>query len=180
MSMVTGPEVNASARSGGSSVVIRSVTAATPDSTARHCSPVKRRANPVGVVEASPGTGDSACPAVSARTRSSPTRKSCPASCADAIPTSSSPAPNPLSRCLIGAHRHVQQPDYVQPVQQLGDRDQTAVAGQARIRRADPHPPTRTLAQTTTYPAHQMGAAYLLDKSVLTNRIVPGRNGTNR
>ena len=102
MSMVTGPEVNASARSGGGSVSIRSVTAATPNSTARHCSPVKRRANPVAVVEASPGTGDSNCPAVSARTRSSPTRKSCPASCADAIPTSSSPAPNPLSRCLIG------------------------------------------------------------------------------
>ena len=51
---------------------------------------------------ASPGTGVSSWPAASARWRSSPVRKSSPASCAAASPASSSPAPNPRSRCLIG------------------------------------------------------------------------------
>jgi transposase len=41
-------------------------------------------------------------PAASARWRSSPVRKSSPASCAAAIPHSSSPAPKPRSRCLMG------------------------------------------------------------------------------
>ena len=54
------------------------------------------------MVELSPGTGVSCCPAASARWRSSPVRKSSPASCAAAIPASSSPAPWPRSRCLIG------------------------------------------------------------------------------
>jgi hypothetical protein len=142
-------------------------------------SPVKRRANPVAVVEASPGTGDSACPAVSAPPVQ-PDQEVLPGQLCRRHPDQQLTGTESPVALLDRAHRHVQQPDYVQPVQQLGDRDQTAGAGQARIRRADPHPPTRTLAQTTKYPAHQMGAAYLLDKSVLTNRIVPGRNGTNR
>ena len=54
------------------------------------------------MVELSPGTGVSCCPATSARWRSSPARKSSPASCAAAIPVSSSPAPKPRSRCLTG------------------------------------------------------------------------------
>jgi hypothetical protein len=41
-------------------------------------------------------------PAASARWRSSPVRKSSPASCAAEIPVSNSPAPNPRSRCLTG------------------------------------------------------------------------------
>jgi len=180
MSMVTGPEVNASARSGGGSVSIRSVTAATPNSTARHCSPVKRRAKPVAVVEASPGTGRQRLPRGIGADPVQPDQEVLPGQLCRRHPDQQLTGTESPVALLDRAHRHVQQPDYVQPVQQLGDRDQTAVAGQARIRRADPHPPTRTLAQTTTYPAHQMGAAYLLDKSVLTNRIVPGRNGTNR
>ncbi len=40
--------------------------------------------------------------APSARWRSSPVRKSSPASCAAAIPVSSCPAPNPRSRCFTG------------------------------------------------------------------------------
>jgi hypothetical protein len=59
-------------------------------------------ASPAAVVDASPGTGVSTCPAVSARCRSSPTRKSSPHSCAAAIPTSTCPALNPRSRALIG------------------------------------------------------------------------------
>ena len=53
-------------------------------------------------MDARPGTGAICCPATSARWRSSPVRKSSPASCAAAIPASSSPAPNPRSRCLMG------------------------------------------------------------------------------
>ena len=100
--MVTGPPASAAARSAGSSVIIRSVTAASPVSTASHCAPVIRRATPAAVVELRPGTGVICCPAASARWRSSPARKSSPASCADAIPASSSPAPKPRSRCLTG------------------------------------------------------------------------------
>ena len=99
---MTGPSASAAARSAGSSASIRPVTAARPASTARHCAGVTRRARPAAVVEASPGTGVICCPAASARWRSSPVRKSSPASCAAAIPASSSPAPNPRSRCLIG------------------------------------------------------------------------------
>jgi hypothetical protein len=110
-------------------VSIRSVTAATPDSTARHCSPVKRRADPVAVVEASPGTGDSACPAVSARTPVQPDQEVLPGQLCRRHPDQQLTGTESPVALLDRAHRHVQQPDYVQPVQQLGDRDQTAVAG---------------------------------------------------
>ena len=99
---MTGPPASAAARGAGSSPSIRPVTAARPVSTACHCAGVTRRARPAAVVDASPGTGVICCPAASARWRSSPVRKSSPASCAAAIPVSSSPAPNPRSRCLTG------------------------------------------------------------------------------
>ena len=99
---MTGPSVSAATRCTGSRASIRPVTAARPASTARHCAGVIRRARPAAVVDASPGTGVICCPAASARWRSSPTRKSSPASCAAASPASSSPAPNPRPRCLIG------------------------------------------------------------------------------
>ena len=57
----------------------RPVTAR-PDSTACHCPAVTRRAEPVAVLKDNPGTGASCCPAASARCRSSPVRKSSPAS----------------------------------------------------------------------------------------------------
>ena len=99
---MTGPSVSAAARPCGSRPSIRPVTAARPRSTACHWAGVTRRASPAAVVDASPGTGAISWPAASARCRSSPVRKSSPASCAAAIPHSSSPAPNPRSRCLIG------------------------------------------------------------------------------
>ncbi|HEX3309880.1 MAG TPA: hypothetical protein VHS32_26810 [Streptosporangiaceae bacterium] len=61
-----------------------------------------RRASPAAVVAARSGTGATACPARSARCRSSPTRKSSPASCAAASPTKSWPPVWPRRRCLIG------------------------------------------------------------------------------
>jgi hypothetical protein len=100
--MVTGPWVSAAARGAGSSASIRPVTAARPDSTARHCAGVIGRASPAAVVDARPGTGVICWPATSARWRSSPARKSSPASCATAIPVSSSPAPAPRFRRLTG------------------------------------------------------------------------------
>ena len=100
--MVTGPSVSIAALGAGSRPSIRLVTAARPVSTARHWAAVIRRARPAAVVDASPGTGVICWPAASARWRSSPVRKSSPASCAAAIPASSSPAPNPRSRCLMG------------------------------------------------------------------------------
>jgi hypothetical protein len=60
---------------------------------------VNRRAIPVAVEAARPGTGTSRCPARSARARSRPTRKSSPASCAAAIPASTCPPANPRRRC---------------------------------------------------------------------------------
>ena len=48
-----------------------------------------------------PATGASTFPAASARCRSSPTRKSSPANCAAAIPTSNYPPEKPRSRVLI-------------------------------------------------------------------------------
>src|SRR5574337_940004 len=176
MSMVTGLEVNASARCGGSSFSIGSVTAASPDSTARHCSSVKRRASPVAVLEARPGTGDSACPAASARTRSSPTRKSCPASCADANPTSSSPAPSPLSRNLIGPTAASSNPI----TSSRSTNSVTATIPPLPVRLGS-GAPTRTRPRLPKPPRILLARwvpPYLLDKSVLTNRIVPGHNGT--
>ena len=64
--------------------------------------PTTGRASPAAVVAARSGTGASCCPAVSARWRSSPTRKSSPASCAAAIPTNNCPPVCPRRRCLIG------------------------------------------------------------------------------
>ena len=77
---MTGAPVSASARAAGSIPSIRPVTAARPVSTACHCAGVTRRARPAAVVDASPGTGVICCPAASARWRSSPVRKSSPAS----------------------------------------------------------------------------------------------------
>ena len=65
--MVTGPPASATARSAGSSASIRPVTAARPDSTARHWAGVTRRGSPAAVVDATPGTGVSCWPAASAR-----------------------------------------------------------------------------------------------------------------
>ena len=103
---MTGPSVSTAARGEGSIASIRPVTAARPASTACHCRGVIRRARPAAVVELSPGTGVICCPAASARWRSSPVKKSSPASCATASPASSSPAPNPRSRCLTGPTAH--------------------------------------------------------------------------
>ena len=77
---MTGPSASAAARAAGTSASIRPVTAARPASTARHCAGVNLRARPAAVVDASPGTGVTCCPATSARCRSSPTKKSSPAS----------------------------------------------------------------------------------------------------
>ena len=75
--------------SAGSRSTIRAVTLASPVSTFSHCAGVTRRARPAAVVDASPGTGVICWPAVSARWRSRPVRKSSPGSCAAAIPVSS-------------------------------------------------------------------------------------------
>ena len=102
MSMVTGPSASSVARSAGSRSTIRAVAAASPASVPRQCFPVNRRAIPAAVEVASPGTGVTCWPAASARTRSSPTRKSSPASWAAAIPASTCPPVNPRARCLTG------------------------------------------------------------------------------
>ena len=102
MSIVTGPPASSAARSAGSRPSIRAVALASPASTPRQCSAVNRRAIPVAVEVASPGTGVTSWPAWSARTRSRPTRKSSPASCAAAIPASTCPPVNPRRRCLTG------------------------------------------------------------------------------
>ena len=102
MSIVTGPSASSAARSAGSRPVIRAVAAARPASAPRQCLAVNRRASPVAVEVASPGTGVTCCPAASARSRSRPTRKSSPASCAAAIPASTCPPVNPRRRCFTG------------------------------------------------------------------------------
>lgn len=99
---IVAPAHSPSRRGASSSASIRPFTAATPASTRRQPRASIRRARPAAVVEASPGTGVSTCPVASARWRSRPTRKSSPANCAVARPTSSSPAPNPRARDLIG------------------------------------------------------------------------------
>ena len=81
---------------------MRAVAAASPASVPRQCFSVSRRAIPAAVEVASPGTGVTCWPAASARTRSSPTRKSSPASWAAAIPASTCPPVNPRRRCLTG------------------------------------------------------------------------------
>ena len=88
MPVVTGPSASSAARSAGSMPTIRAVACARPASAPRQCSGVNRRASPVAVEAARPGTGVTCWPASSARSRSSPTRKSSPASCAAAIPVS--------------------------------------------------------------------------------------------
>jgi hypothetical protein len=71
-----------------SAVSAAACTSPRPVSTAAHCAGLNLRASPAaGLVAARPGTGASCWPAVSARWRSNPTRKSSPASCAAAIPT---------------------------------------------------------------------------------------------
>ena len=102
MSMVTGPSASSAARSAGSRPVIREVAAARPFSAPRQCRAVNRRAIPAAVEVARPGTGTRCWPASSARSRSRPTRKSSPASCAAAIPVSTCPPENPRLRCLTG------------------------------------------------------------------------------
>ena len=142
---MTGPPASA-ARSAGSSDSIRLVTAATPCSTACHCAGVNLRARP--------GTGVISWPAASARCRSSPVRKSSPASCAAAIPHSTSPAPNPRSRCLTGPTAASSAP--ITPSRSYSSvmtaRPAFAVSD-ASGAPADP----LTQPAATTYPAHQIG-----------------------
>ena len=92
----------AAARCAGSAANIAAPMSPIPVSTACHCPSVNLRASPAAVVELNPGTGASCCPATSSRWRSSPTKKSSPASCAAAMPTSTSPPEKPRSRFLIG------------------------------------------------------------------------------
>jgi hypothetical protein len=101
-----------------------------------------------------PGTGVTCWPAVSARCRSSPVRKSSPASCAAAIP-SASPQRQTAIPLLDRADRRIQRLDHAQPVTQLADHSQTRVRRQRPIRRSGPHPLTPHSA--STYPAHQIG-----------------------
>ena len=63
MSTVTGPSASSAARSAGSRPSIRAVAFASPASAPRQCSPANRRAIPVAVEVASPGTGVTSCPA---------------------------------------------------------------------------------------------------------------------
>ncbi len=109
-----------------------------------------------------PDSGVSAWPAASARWRSSPTRKSCPASCAAANPHQQLPGAVPALARLDRADPPVQRRDHIQPIAQFGDRGHSRVAGQARIRRADTHPPART--STSAVPL-----VYLLTRWVLTS-----------
>ena len=178
MSMVTGPSHSAAARAAGSSDSIRLVTTARPCSTACQCVGVIRRASPAVVVDARPGTGVIAWPATSARWRSSPVRKSSPASCAAAIPVSSSPAPKPRSRCLMG-------PTAASTASITPSRSHNSVTTarpalrrQRRIRRADPHlltPPDRQNVSCSPdrcplrWAGHHLAAI-----------IIPGQSGTYR
>jgi len=93
---------SAAARSAGNAANAVVCTSPSPVSTACHCPAVNRWASPAAVVEPRSGTAASTCPAASARRRSSPTRKSSPASCADATATRSCPPVWPRWRALIG------------------------------------------------------------------------------
>jgi hypothetical protein len=139
---------------------------------------VIRRATPAAVVELSPGTAVICCPAASARWRSSPTRKSSPASCADASPASSCRAPKPRSRCLTG-------PTAASSASITPSRSHSPVTAaipafgvSAPVRRADAHLPALPL--PTAYPCHQIGASRL--GTILTSQtnIIPGHSGTYR
>ena len=57
MSIVTGTAASSAARSAGSRPIIRVVALASPASAPRQCLPVNRRAIPVAVEVARPGTG---------------------------------------------------------------------------------------------------------------------------
>ena len=81
---------------------MRAVAVARPLSAPRQCSGVNRRATWLALEAARPATRVTCWPALSARSRSSPTRKSSPASCAAAIPASTCPPVNPRRRCLTG------------------------------------------------------------------------------
>jgi hypothetical protein len=76
--------------------------ASAPDLLRRALAALPERARAGGRVAARVDAGVICCPAASARCRSRPARKYSPASCAAAIPVSSSPAPKPRSRCLTG------------------------------------------------------------------------------
>jgi len=87
-------------RRAGSNLKTRALIAPIPFSIPARCAGVKRFANCAVVVDAGVGTGSNSCPAVSARRRSIPTRKSSPASCAHANDNTRPPAESPRSRCL--------------------------------------------------------------------------------
>jgi hypothetical protein len=156
--MVTGPSVSAAARAAGSSGSIRPVTAASPASTASHCPGVIRRASPAAVVEDNPGTGVTCRPAGSARCRSSPVKKSSPASCAAAIPVSSSPAPKPRCRCLTGPTAASSTP--ITPSRPHSSLTATRPAFGVSDRSGAP---IRTCCRfPAAYPIHQIGASPLV------------------
>jgi hypothetical protein len=100
-----------------------------------------------------PGTGASCCPAVSARWRSSPTRKSSPASCAAAIPTNSCPPVWPRRRCLIGpiaasnrpirSKRSISSVTATMPATGVNDRSGAPIRTRRRLRRRPRKLPTR-------------------------------------
>jgi len=179
---IVAPSHSAAARSAGSSASIRSLTFASPDSVARHCWSVNRFASPAAVVEASPGTGVNAWAATSARWRSSPTRKSWPAGCAAAIPTSSSPGPKPRSRCLIGPVAASSSPitssrsssSVTATIPALPVTLGSALPTRTRPPARFPKPLSMRILLTRWVPSAPP------DNVPFTTRIVPGRNGIHR
>ena len=155
MSMVTGPSASSAARSAGSRPA--SGRSPPPGRLRRRCQcpAVNRRASPVAVEVASPGTGVTCCPAASARSRSRPDQEVLPGQLRRGHPGQHLPAGKPALPLLDRPHRLIQGLDQAELAAQLGDREHPARRRQRRIRRAGPH--LLTPPATSTYPAHQIG-----------------------
>jgi hypothetical protein len=102
------------------------------------------------VVEDSPGTGVTCCPAASAGQEVLPGQLRC------RDPRQQLPGAEATAPHLNRADRRVQRPDHAQLVTQLADHGQAGARGQTRIRHADPRRPTLPLPAAS--PGHQVGA----------------------
>ena len=140
MSIVTGPSASSAARSAGSRPVIAAVALASPASAPRQCFCVSRRAIPVAVEVARPGTGVTSCPAWSARTRVQADQEVLPGQLRGGHPGQHLPAGKPAAALLDRPHPLIEGRDQAQPLAQLGDREHPARSRQRRVVRPDLDP----------------------------------------
>ena len=137
MSMVTGPSASSAARSAGSRPAIFAVARASPASAPRQCRTVSRRASPVAVEVARPGTGVTCLAGLVGAQPVQPDQEVLAGQLRGGHPGQHLPAGEPPLALLDRPHPLIQGLDQAEPAAQLGHREHPARGRQRRVIRPD-------------------------------------------